>query len=173
VFFTMALPSRNRADGRAVLSVVDVTELKRAEMSLREADRRKDEFLATLAHELRGPLAPLRNALEIMKHASAHPALIEQCRATMERQLTQLVRLVDDLIDVSRITRDRIELRMERVELASIIHHSIEACRSFAACSDQEIIAASRPPRIPARGRRAARAGVHEHPEQCLQVLGP
>jgi len=141
VFFSMALPARNRIDGRVVLSVVDVTELKRAETSLREADRRKDEFLATLAHELRGPLAPLRNALEMMKHASSHPALIEQSRATMERQLSQLVRLVDDLIDVSRITRDRIELRMERVELASIIQQSIEACRSLAACSAQEITA--------------------------------
>src|SRR6266852_1363763 len=84
---------------------------------LREADRRKDEFLATLAHELRNPLAPISNALQILRLGGTRSAAAEQARTMMERQLVQLVRLVDDLLDVSRITRGKVELRMERVEL--------------------------------------------------------
>jgi PAS domain S-box-containing protein len=99
---------------------------------LKEADRRKDEFLAVLAHELRGPLAPLRNTLEIMKRAERDRDLHRQARDTMERQLAQLVRLVDDLVDVSRITRNKIDLRKERVETASVLHQAIEACRPLA-----------------------------------------
>jgi signal transduction histidine kinase len=75
---------------------------------LREADQRKDEFLATLAHELRNPLAPLTNALEIMNRADGDAAVLRQARQTMDRQLAQLVRLVDDLLDVSRITRNMV-----------------------------------------------------------------
>ncbi len=126
--------------------VRDITERKRAEkqvygllIELKDADRRKDEFLATLAHELRGPLAPLGNMLEIMKRADGNGDLLEKARSTMERQLGQLVRLVDDLIDVSRITRNKIELRKERVELASIIHQSVEACRPLAECASLEV----------------------------------
>jgi len=96
--------------------------------ALKEADHRKDEFLAMLAHELRNPLAPLRNMLEIMKRSGVNSDLMEQARNTMERQLGNLVRLVDDLIDVSRITRNKIELRKERIELASVIHHALETC---------------------------------------------
>ena len=96
---------------------------------LREADRKKDEFLATLAHELRNPLAPLRNMLEVMKRADGSRDLPRQARETMERQLGHLVRLVDDLLDMSRITRNRLELRKERVELASVIDAAVEICR--------------------------------------------
>ena len=92
----------------------EVTDRKRAEEALREADRRKDEFLATLAHELRNPLAPIRNALQILR-LSADPEDQEQARSVMERQLDQIVRLVDDLLDVSRITTGKLELRKERV----------------------------------------------------------
>ena len=84
---------------------------------LREADRRKDEFLATLSHELRNPLAPIRNALELMRRAGDDAALSERALAIMERQVRQLVRLTDDLLDVSRITRNRIELRRDRLDL--------------------------------------------------------
>jgi PAS domain S-box-containing protein len=119
--------------------VRDITERKRTEkqvygllIELKDADRRKDEFLAMLAHEMRGPLAPLSNMLEIVKRADGNGDLLQQARSTMERQLGQLVRLVDDLIDVSRITRNKIELRKERVELAPIIHQSVEACRPLA-----------------------------------------
>jgi signal transduction histidine kinase len=98
----------------------------------KDADRRKDEFLATLAHELRNPLAPIGNALEIMKHPREDRAVLEQARDTMERQFGQMVRLVDDLLDVGRITRDKLELRRQRVELTTVIHQAVETCRSLA-----------------------------------------
>ncbi|HEX2466411.1 MAG TPA: ATP-binding protein, partial [Thermoanaerobaculia bacterium] len=108
--------------------------------ALKEADRRKDEFLATLSHELRGPLAPLSNMLEIMKRPDAGAELHQQARTSMERQLSSLVRLVDDLLDVSRITRNNLELRKQRVELASIIHHALETCRPMAVDFEHELV---------------------------------
>jgi PAS domain S-box-containing protein len=116
----------------------DVTERKRLEDMLRglaadlsEADRRKDEFLATLAHELRNPLAPLSNALEVWKRTN-DANVLRETRDTMERQLGQMVRLVDDLLDLNRITHNRLELRKDRVELAPIIQQAVEACRHVA-----------------------------------------
>jgi signal transduction histidine kinase len=106
-----------------------VTKRVQAEESLREADQRKDEFLAILAHELRNPLAPIRTGLELMRIAGDDAALIEEVRATMERQTQQMVRLIDDLLDVSRITRGTMELRMSRVKLASVVQHAVEAGR--------------------------------------------
>ena len=105
---------------------VDLTERKQVEGVLREADRRKDEFLATLSHELRNPLAPIRNALELMRRARHDPSLNERALAIMERQVKQLVRLTDDLLDVSRITRNRIELRRERLDLRTAIRSALE-----------------------------------------------
>ena len=93
---------------------------------LREADRRKDEFLATLAHELRNPLAPIRNSLQILKMPRVDPAIAQQTKDMMERQVHHLVRLVDDLLDVSRVMRGKIELRMELVELETIIARAVE-----------------------------------------------
>jgi signal transduction histidine kinase len=117
----------------------DVTERRRMEDSLRglaadlaEADRRKDEFLATLAHELRNPLAPLSNTLEILKRSSGQDASVRRGLDTMERQLEQLVRLVDDLLDLSRITHNRIELRKRPVELASVLRQAILAAQPLA-----------------------------------------
>jgi signal transduction histidine kinase len=107
--------------------------------ALRDADRRKDEFLAMLSHELRGPLAPLGNMLEVVKRAGGNAELLPQAYGTMERQLTQLVRLVDDLLDVSRITRNKMELRKQRVELASIVHHAAEACRPLGDSLQHEV----------------------------------
>jgi len=97
-----------------------------AEERLLVADRRKDEFLATLAHELRNPLAPISNALAILRARPADSAAGETARAMMERQLRQLVRLVDDLLDVSRITTGKMELQLERVELRSIVQSAVE-----------------------------------------------
>lgn len=115
---------------RGVVGIyLDVTSLKQAQEALREADRRKDQFLATLAHELRNPLAAMGNSLELMKRCADDEQVIGDCRQTIERQMSQLVRLVDDLLDISRITRDRLELRRQPVELASIVHHAAEACR--------------------------------------------
>ena len=101
-------------------------DLQRAEAQLRDGDRRKDEFLATLAHELRNPLAPIRNALQIMRLTGDEKAAVEQARIMMERQLGQMIRLIDDLLDVSRITRGKLDLRKERVELAAIIKNAVD-----------------------------------------------
>ncbi len=109
----------------------DVSELRQAEEAVREADRRKDVFLAMLAHELRNPLAPIRLGLEMMKLAKDEPETLEEIRGTMERQTQQLVTLVDDLLDVSRITRGKLELRKCRVKLADVIQSAREASRSF------------------------------------------
>ena len=114
----------------------DITERKRLEDDLRmlaanlsEADRRKNEFLATLAHELRNPLAPLSNMLEILKRADGDAETEKRARDTIERQLGQMVRLVDDLLDVNRITHDRLELRKSEVELSSVIQQAVEVAR--------------------------------------------
>jgi PAS domain S-box-containing protein len=107
----------------------DISEIKRMEAALRDTDRRKDEFLATLAHELRNPLAPIRNALQILKMPRVDADLIEQTRDMMERQVHHLVRLVDDLLDVSRVMRGKITLRREPVELSAIIARAVETAQ--------------------------------------------
>ena len=107
----------------------DITERKRAEEALREEDRRKDEFLAMLAHELRNPLAPIRNALEILRQRGESREAVHSASQMMERQIGQMARLVDDLLDVSRITRGKIELRRGSIELASAVNHAVEASR--------------------------------------------
>jgi signal transduction histidine kinase len=104
-------------------------ERKRVEQALREADRRKDEFLATLAHELRNPLAPIRNALEIMRLADGDAEALHRSRAVMERQVGQMVRLIDDLLDVSRITRGKLQLVTERVDLKAAVEAAVEMSR--------------------------------------------
>ena len=109
-------------------SIIDITERKLAEQALEAADRRKDEFLAMLAHELRNPLAPLTTATELMRRLPADPALTE-LRTIIERQLEHLTRLVDDLLDTSRITTGRIVLRREVVDLRDAVRHSLETVR--------------------------------------------
>lgn len=119
-------------------TVADITERKRMENDLRqlaadlsEADHRKDEFLATLAHELRNPLAPIRSGLEVMRLAGRDAVSVEQARKMMERQLSQLVRLVDDLMDVSRISQGKLELRTEPLDLATVIHSALETSKGL------------------------------------------
>jgi PAS domain S-box-containing protein len=113
----------------------DMTDRKLAEAErerlvsqLRDQDRRKDEFLATLAHELRNPLAPIRNGLQVIRMAGAAGA-VEQARSMMERQLVQMTRLVDDLLDVSRVTTGKLELRRERLEMRAVIAAALETSR--------------------------------------------
>ncbi len=113
--------------------------LRRREQRERDADRRKDEFLATLAHELRNPLAPISNATSILKLAHDDRNAFERATGTIERQLTHLVRLVDDLLDMSRISRGKLDLRREHIELASVIHQAVETCRPMAESASQEI----------------------------------
>jgi PAS domain S-box-containing protein len=107
----------------------DLTVRMQAEEALKQADRRKDEFLATLAHELRNPLAPLRNSVNILQLTSSDDPTTARLCETMERQVNHLVRLVDDLLEVSRITRGKIELRKERVELAAVARNAVETSR--------------------------------------------
>ena len=119
------------ADGRpfrSIATIVDVTTRREVENRLREADRRKDEFLATLAHELRNPLAPIRYAARLLRPDSP-PAAITQVRDTLERQSTQMARLLDDLLDVSRITRNVIELKREALDLRQAVEDSVEVAR--------------------------------------------
>jgi CheY-like chemotaxis protein len=106
---------------------------------MREADRRKDEFLATLAHELRNPLAPIRNAVQIMANAQADPAKAASLRVMIERQLKHMVRLIDDLMDMSRITQGRLELRQERVDLDAVIQIAIETSRPLLESKRQQL----------------------------------
>ena len=108
----------------------DVTDRKRAEEALKNADRRKDEFLATLAHELRNPLAPLRTGLQVL-NISQDAAVAADTRKMMDRQLSHMVRLIDDLLDVSRITSDKLTLRKEWVLLQAIAETAVEASRPF------------------------------------------
>ncbi len=127
---------RANAHGEAEWMVgtnLDVTERKTAEIQLRrlatdltDADRRKDEFLATLAHELRNPLAPIRNGLQLIKLADGQPVAVERARAMMERQLAQMVRLIDDLMDVSRISLGKLKLRKQHLSLASVLNSAVE-----------------------------------------------
>jgi CheY-like chemotaxis protein len=108
-------------------------------IALHDADRRKDEFLATLAHELRNPLAPIRNALHILRLSHESDPAAEQVCEMMERQVGHLVRLVDDLMEVSRITRGQVELRLEPVELAAVIRSAVEASRPLIEASRHQL----------------------------------
>ena len=106
----------------------DITERKETERELREAARRKDEFLATLAHELRNPLAPIRYALQVTRASGDRPTR-EQARAVMERQVAHMVRLIDDLLDVSRITSGKLLLQKSSVSLREVVNTAVETSR--------------------------------------------
>jgi signal transduction histidine kinase len=124
----------------AVNVLMDITERKQAEEALREANRRKSDFLAILSHELRNPLAPLRNALQVMRLTGHQGAAADQARALMERQLRQMVRLIDDLLDVARITKGKIELRQGRIELAAAVQDALEISRPLLEERGHELI---------------------------------
>jgi two-component system CheB/CheR fusion protein len=124
-------PVRDKS-GRVVRLVgiaEDITERKRVEHALHEADRRKDEFLAMLSHELRNPLAPIQSSLELMKHSISEGGDWEQEYEVMAKQVAHLTRLVDDLLDVSRISHGKIELRKEEIELSPLLHRVIKMIR--------------------------------------------
>jgi PAS domain S-box-containing protein len=134
---THAVPLRGPNGSLIHLAIThDATERKLAEKALREseqqlkeADHRKDEFLATLAHELRNPLAPIRNGLHFMRLAGNDDNLVEKARLIMERQVQQMVRLVDDLLDVARISQNKLELRKELLDLSSVVNSAVETSR--------------------------------------------
>jgi PAS domain S-box-containing protein len=152
----------------SLVVIRDVTEQERAvaarklaEESLRNADRRKDEFLATLAHELRNPLAPIRNALQIMRLTNEASA-IDNARGVIERQLGQLVHLVDDLLDVNRISQGKIELRKVDVDIAAVVRDAIETSRPLIEAGRHTLTV-----RLPA----AASAIVNADPTRVGQVV--
>jgi PAS domain S-box-containing protein len=125
----------------------DVTKQKRLEVDLRRlaadlsaTDRRKNEFLATLAHELRNPLAPMSNMLEVLKRSNGDTEILKSAHDTIERQLAQMVRLVDDLLDLNRITHDRLELRRSEVELSSVIQQAVEVARPLIDSAGHKLI---------------------------------
>ncbi len=120
--------------------IFDINARKQSEQALREADRRKDEFLALLAHELRNPLAPLRNTLHLLQLKGNEDDSLTPVVEIMTRQVDHLVRLVDDLLDVSRISQGKIELRRERIELAQVIKDAVEAVHSLYEAEDRELI---------------------------------
>jgi PAS domain S-box-containing protein len=105
------------------------TAVEESREALKDADRRKDEFLATLAHELRTPLAPIHNALEILRLSGREGAVARSVYEMMGRQVNHMVRLVDDLMEVSRITRGKIDLQKQRVELAAVVGSAVETTR--------------------------------------------
>jgi signal transduction histidine kinase len=117
----------------------EVAERARAEMALKEADRHKDEFLAVLAHELRNPLAPIRNAVEIMRRSALTDPQLAWSRDVIERQVKHLTRLVDDLLDVSRITRGNINLSREPVAVTTIVARAIETIQPLIADQRHEL----------------------------------
>ena len=108
----------------------DITRRKRAETALQDADRRKDEFLALLAHELRNPLAPIRTGLELIRLAGDTPQAVQRVRVMMQRQVSQMVRLIDDLLDVSRIASGKIVLQRTPSLLSELVQNAIEAQRN-------------------------------------------
>ncbi len=117
----------------------DVTEQHQAELSLLESYRRKDEFLATLSHELRNPLAPIHNALDLLTSDSTDERTRAKAQSIIKRQVSHLTRLVDDLLDLSRITRDKIEIRKEKTELASMITATLETCAPTIEAAGQQV----------------------------------
>ncbi len=117
----------------------DISEIKQMEAALIDADRRKNEFLAMLAHELRNPLAPIRNAGHVLRLATDNREVVRSAAEMVERQIGHLVRLVDDLLDVTRINRGKIELRPERIELAPVVNHVVEAAQVFIRCMDHAV----------------------------------
>lgn len=118
---------------------LDITSRKQAEAKLRDADRRKDEFLAVLAHELRNPLAPLRTGLQIVQMAPDDPETFEEACGVMQRQLDHMVRLIDDLLDISRISQNKMELRKSLVPLSEIFSAAVETVRPLIKSAGHEL----------------------------------
>ncbi len=117
----------------------DISDRKRAEEELRENDRRKDEFLATLAHEIRNPLAPIRSGLQVLRVTPAGSEASQQAMGMMERQLHHLVRLLDDLMEVSRVTQGQVRLRKEVVDVADAVQAALEASRPFMSAAAHQL----------------------------------
>lgn len=127
---TVKIPLMDENGCNKLLGVAtDITERRQAEESLRLADKRKDEFLAMLAHELRNPLVPIQNTVQLLKTQEATDPKLSWCHDIIDRQVTHISRLLDDLLDVARITQGKIRLKIERVDLAEIVNNAVETSR--------------------------------------------
>jgi PAS domain S-box-containing protein len=121
-------------------TATDVTERREAVEALKQADRRKDEFLAVLAHELRNPLAPLRNGLELLRLTRGEPEQAEQARSMMERQVRHMTRLIDDLLDISRISSGKLELKKQPLDVVEALRSALETSRPLLASAGHELL---------------------------------
>ena len=117
----------------------EIADRIRAEEALRAVDRRKNEYLSTLAHELRNPLAPIRNALEIMRLSGDASPTIEASRAMIDRQVKHLVHLVDDLMDVARVSRGLIKLKLDNVDVRYVVSTAVESVRPMMAKAEHDL----------------------------------
>jgi two-component system CheB/CheR fusion protein len=117
----------------------DISSLKQAEMSLRTTDQRKDEFIAMLAHELRNPLAPITNIVQMMRTRDLDPKTLAWAHEVLDRQLRNIGRMVNDLLDVSRVSHGKIQLHRERVELSDLVTRSVDALRATIQAADKQI----------------------------------
>jgi PAS domain S-box-containing protein len=148
-------------DGSWVAVITDIHERKRMEQALREADRRKDQFIATLAHELRNPLAPIRSAVEILARPDAAESDLAWSRGVIERQVAHMSRLVDDLLDMARISSGKLSLRRERVTIAAVAEAALETSRPAIDAAGHRLVT-----RMP-----AADAVLDADPTRLAQVL--
>ena len=157
------LPERNETGEVAYVvgTSFDVTQRHDMEEALLTADRRKDEFLAVLSHELRNPLAPIRNMVEVAKRSEGDPATLRRAIETIERQLLQMVRLIDELVDVNRISRGKLELQKRPVDMASVVDFAVETSRPMIDLGSHRL-SVSLPP---------GRAFVDGDPVRLSQVL--
>jgi PAS domain S-box-containing protein len=149
-FLTRSAPVRD-ATGQVVRwfgTNVDISEQQAAQDSLRQADRRKDEFLATLAHELRNPLAPVSNAVILLKSKGEDPQMREWASTIIERQAQSMARMLDDLLDVSRITRGTLTLQKQRVNLASVLDNAVEVAQPILAARRHQLAVSLSPQTI-------------------------
>jgi PAS domain S-box-containing protein len=146
----------------AIQNALAYQKVRHTEAALRDSDRRKDEFLATLAHELRNPLAPIRNALQIMKMAAGNREALQSAQEMMGRQVQHMVRLIDDLLDLSRISQGKIQLRKELVELGTVLHSAIETARPLIQAAGHELSVQLPPTRM----------WLDADPTRLAQVIG-
>jgi PAS domain S-box-containing protein len=129
-FSVNAFPVGDQRPSPVAVLFQDISERRRAELALREADRHKDEFIATLAHELRNPLAPVRSGLEIVQLKTGVASPLKPTLDMMDRQLNHLVRLVEDLMDIGRINSGKLQLRHENIDLPTVLEHTVQALRA-------------------------------------------
>ena len=152
-----------RVPVRFIGMVLDITPQKEMELSLREADRRKDEFLAMLSHELRNPLSPIANALAILRLQPSLPVAAHQALSIAERQVGQMKRLIDDLLDISRITRGKIVLHREPLDLAELVRHAADSLQPAARERSQHLQLTLPPQPLRVLGDRARLTQVIEN----------